>query len=54
MVADTEDDFILGMEVIKQHGFFSILKNTVIFGKEEFVLSNKNSFRPVNIGYQNS
>ena len=50
MVADIEDDFIFGMNVIKQYSFsFDPIMNTVKFGNEEFVLSNKNSFRSVNM-----
>ena len=50
MVADLEEDFILGMDVSNQHGFlFGPVMNTVKFRNEEFILSNKNSFWPGNI-----
>lgn len=49
LVADIEDDFILGMDLIRQHGFaFDHNLNILKFGNEEFVLSHPR-YRPVKI-----
>ena len=43
LVADIEDEFILGMDLIRQHGFsFDNKLNVLKFGSEEFVLSQRN------------
>lgn len=50
LVADIEDEFILGMDVIKQHGFtFDNKLNILKLGTEEFVLSNTIDEAPIKV-----
>lgn len=49
LVADIEDQFILGMDLIRQHGFaFDNELNILRFGNEEFVLSTNDAY-PVKV-----
>jgi len=50
-VADIEDKFILGMDLIRQHGFsFDHEQNILRFGGERFILSTNHRYEsPINV-----